>query len=248
MKSPKTLHSAQNHPAQKPRHSSSLLWPLLILVMLSGLLYLGSRVRQQWIVKPFEHSNNPSQHLPTTTRTNMPPTLTPQFGNILATLKSQQLINPVVYKTKIVLTNDVIGDATQNHDALWQHGQQQLTFIQATIRAGVNLSELNEQSLSSKAPITLHLPPARITLIQIDNITMYDVKTGQPSTVQMGLSLTSDQEKNIKAQVEREFCQSEVLQATTEETRQHVISLLDAIKVSMVVRVTEPVGCKQTAS
>ncbi len=248
MKPPKTLHSALNHAVQKPRHSSLLIWAVLILVMLSGLLYLGSRVKQQRIVPPSEHSHDPSQHLPDATNTNLSQNLLPTFEKILATLQAQHVINPVVYKTSLVLTDVVTTEASQNHVALWQQGQQQLTFVKATVHAGVDLSELSVQSLTVKSPVTLLLPPARITLTQIDHVTLYDVRTGQPSTVQMGLSLTSAQEQAIKAQIEREFCQSEVLLTTTEDTRQHVISLLDAMNISMIIRVTEPVGCQKTSS
>ncbi|GEM_PF-3228120 len=248
MKSPKTLYSTLNHAAQKPRHSSLLIWAVLILVMLSGLLYLGSRVKQQRIVPSSEPSHDPSQHLPGTINPNLPQNLSPNFEKIVSTLQAQHVINPVVYKTSLVLTDVVTTEANQNHVALWQQGQQQLNFVKATVHAGVDLSELSVQSLSMKPHVTLHLPPARITLTQIDNVTLYDVRTGQPSTVQMGLSLTSAQEQAIKAQIEREFCQSEVLQTTTEDTRQHVISLLDAMNISMIIRVTEPVGCQKTAS
>lgn len=252
MKSPKTFSPASNHAAQKPRHSSLLLWTVLIMVMLSGLVYLGSKVKEQRMVKPSVPSNNPSinsvKNFPETTATipekNVPLTV----EKIIATLKSQQFINPVVYKTNLVLKSEVPSDDLQNHDALWQSGQQQLTFVKATVYAGIDLSELTVQSLTTNSLLTLHLPPARITLTKIDNVTMYDVKTGQPSTVQLGLSLTNEQEKNIKAHVEREFCQSEVLQAATEDTRQHVIALLDSMKTTMVIRVVEPAGCVQAAS
>jgi hypothetical protein len=252
MKSAKNFPTASNHAAQKPRHSSLLLWAVLIMVMLSGLVYLGSKVEEQRMEKPSVLSNSPSapsvQDLPETTIAHPQKNVPLTFERILASLKSQQQINPVIYKTQIIIKNDESNDTAQNHDSLWQSGQQQITLIKATIRAGVDLSELSEQSLKTKSPATLHLPPARINLIQIDSVTVYDVKTGQPSTVQMGLSLTSDQEKNMKAQVEREFCQSEVLRTATEDTQQHVIALLDQMSVSMIVRVVEPAGCVQAAS
>lgn len=252
MKSPKSLHSALNYAAQKPRDSSLLLWAMLIMVMLSGLVFLGAKVKEQRMTKPSVATtivqNSPMQDFPATIKTRPKNSAPLTFEKILATLKSQQLINPVIYKSQMILKNGETSDVAQNHHALWQSGQQQLTLIKATVYAGVDLSELSVQSLSTKSPVTLHLPPARISLTHIDSVTLYDVKTGQPSTVQLGLSLTSDQEKNIKAQVEREFCQSEVLQTATEDTRQHVISLLDTIGVSMIVRVAESAGCQQTAS
>ena len=247
MKPPKILSMSQNDDPQQ-EHSSLLPLAVLIMVMLSGLLYLGARVKQQPIEKTTVPVNHPVQNLPESTKANLQKSVPQSFEKIITTLKSQQLINPVMYKTIFFLKNEEVHDDTQSHAALWQQGQQQLTLIQATVYAGIDLSELTPQMLSTKSPITLYLPPARIILTQINNVTMYDVKTGQPSTVQMGLSLTRDQEKNIKAQVERQFCESEMLQTTTEDTRQHVISLLDAMNISIVVRVAEPVGCSKTAS
>lgn len=242
MKSLKNQHLPLNH-SQKSRDSSLLLWAILILVMLSGLLYLGSKVRQQRQLLPSERHTHPVQPSRITTGTT-----SFSLDNILAMLQAQHVINPVVYKTKLLLPSDMTSDTVQNHDGLWQQGQRQLTLVKASISAGVNLSELTTQSLSMKSPATLYLPPVRITQTQIESITMYDVKTGLPSIVQMGLSLTNDQEKNIKAQIKQDFCQSEVLQTTTEDTRQHMISWLDSMKISLVVRVAEPVGCANAAS
>ena len=239
MKSPKTLYSASNHSERKPSHSSALIWAVLIIVMLSGLLYLGFKMKQQQMIEPNS----------TLKKTSQPQlaTLTP-FEKTLATLQAQQLINPVVYKMSVVMADDMTIDATQNHAALWQQGQQQLTFVKATVRAGVDLRELTMKNLNLKPSATLNLPPARIILNQIDNITTYDIKTGLPSTVQLGLSLTSAQERAIKVQIERQFCQSDLLQTTTEDTRQYVIALLATMNVAMNVQAAEPVGCLPAAS
>lgn len=239
MKSPKPLYSASNHSGRKPSHSSALIWAVLIIVMLSGLLYLGFKMKQQQMIEPTSTLKKTSQpHLAS---------LTP-FEKTLATLQAQQLINPVVYKMSVVMADDMTIAATQNHAALWQQGQQQLTFVKATVRAGVNLSELTMKNLNLKPSATLNLPPARIILNQIDNITTYDIKTGLPSTVQLGLSLTSMQERAIKAQIEREICQSDLLQTTTEDARQYVIALLATMNVAMNVQAAEPVGCLPAAS
>lgn len=248
MKSPKILHAALNPSVQKPRHSSLLLWAVLIMVMLSGLLYVGSQVKELRMEKPFVPANNPSPDLSESITSNPHKSVPLTFDKILATLKSQQLINPVLYKTHLILKSDGAHDDLQHRDALWQSGQRQFILIQATVRAGVDLSELTQQSLQVKSPAILHLPPARIQQTQIDRVTTYDVKTGQPSTVQMGLSLTSDQEKNIRTQIEQEFCQSGVLRTATEDTQQHVIELLDQMNVSLIVRVVEPIGCGPAAS
>jgi hypothetical protein len=226
--------------AQKPIHSSLLIWMVLIMVMLSGLLYLGVKIKQQRIVEPSSTSKKPTQPLPSTNPIS--------FEKALATLQAQQLIYPVVYKISVVMAGETTTDATQNPAALWEHGQQQLTFVKATVRAGVDLSELTMKNLNLKPSATLNLPPARIILNQIDNITTYDIKTGLPSTVQLGLSLTSAQERAIKAQIEHQFCQSDLLQTTTENTRQHVMAILATMNITMNVQAAESAGCLPAAS
>ena len=242
---PKILRTMQHHVVKEPKHSSLLLWTLLIMVILSGLVYLGAKMQQLRTEKPTASANS---QISTSPSEGLPQSDQPSVEKILDVLKSQQWINPVVYKTQMALNDDAVSGTTRTHDALWQKDQQQLTMVKATVYAGINLGELTPRDWSGKPSTTLYLPPARIRQIQIDQVTMYDVKTGQASTVQLGLSLTSDQEKVIRAQVEREFCQSDVLQTATEDTRQHVISMLDTMKISTVVRVAEPIGCQTTAS
>ena len=238
MKSPKDIHTNLQSMAHKPIHSSLLIWAVLIMVMLSGLLYLGVKIKQQRIVETDSTLKKPPQ-----SRSSPTP-----FEKALATLQTQQLMNPVVYKVSVVMADEVTSDATQNHAALWQQGQQQLTFVKASVRAGVDLSELTMKNLNLKPSATLNLPPARIILNQIDNITTYDIKTGLPSTVQLGLSLTSAQERAIKAQIERQFCQSDLLKTTTENTRQHVMAILATMNITMNVQTADPVGCLLAAS
>lgn len=238
------------HPSElsKNHHSNLLIWALLFMVMLSGLVYLGMKMKQRRLEHPTVPLNTPLQHSAVNTQVKPSQYNVVQFENILAKLQGYKVSDPVVYKMSMVLNDDVKSSGNQDHIALWQQGQKQLTSVKATVHAGIDLGALNLQSLSTKPPVTIHLPPARITLIQIDHVTVYDVKTGQPSTVQLGLSLTNAQESAIKAQIEREFCRSEVLKTTTENTHRHVISLLNEMNLSIIVQVAEPMLCMQTAS
>lgn len=168
--------------------------------------------------------------------------------HVLEVLQAEHLVGQLIYKTKILLPDATFQSTVPNRDALWQQGQQQLTFVQATVHVAVDLAELTTQTVTEKKPAFIVLPPARIAAVQVDNVTTYDIKTGLPSTVQLGLSMTSAQSQDIQAQIEHDVCTTGILQIATEDSRQRVVAILDSIHVPMIVNITDPVICRKSTS
>ena len=235
MKSLRQFESPEN------RHSSLLLWVVLAVIMLSGIMYLSFKANQKHALDSSSKgekqlaSSNP-HHTENTT------------AHVLETLQAEQLVGSVIYKTKIILLDTTSQDSPLNREALWQQAQKQLTLVQATVHVAVDLSELTLQSVTGKNATSVVLPAARIMTTQIDNLTSYDTKTGLPSTVQLGLSMTSAQEQNVELQIEHDLCASGVLQTSTDDARQRVVTLLALKHISGVVTTTDPVLCRKSAS
>jgi len=223
------------------RHSSLLLWVVLIIIMLSGIMYLAYKVNEKHALG--RSSKSEKQQAPT-----VPYQAENTAARLLADLQAQSLVGDLVYKTKMILPDTSSQEALLNRDALWQQGQKQLTLVQATVHVAVDLSELTLQSITGKNSASITLPPARIMATQIDSLTTYDTKTGLPSTVQLGLSMTSAQEQDVELQIEHDLCASGVLQTSTEDARQRVVALLTSEHISRIVTTTDPVLCRKSAS
>lgn len=224
----------------KSRHSSLLLWMVLIMIMLSGIMYIVFKVKEKHTQSASSKIQNPKN----ASNSHHAVMGSEQF---LETLQSQHSLGQFMYKTKIILPNTASSSAT-NREALWQQGQKQLTLVQATVHVAVDLSELTEQSFTGKRATPIMLPPARIISVQVDNLTSYDTKTGLPSTVQLGLSMTSEQSQDVEMQIEHDLCASGILQTATEDARQRVVALLVSEHVSRAVTTTDSALCRKSAS
>jgi hypothetical protein len=225
---------------QKKDHSGLLIWLVLIMIMLSGVMYLGFKVNEMHALNAFsKDQKNQNVSNPHAALTSKP---------LIELLHAQPLVGQLIYKTNIIMPDPVSSATSLNREALWQQGQKQLTLVQATVRVAVDLSELTLQSITDKKVKSIVLPPARIVAMQVDNLTHYDTKTGLPSTVQLGLSMTSAQSQDIELQVKHDLCESGVLQSATENARQYVAALLVSEHLSRTVMTTDSSVCRISAS
>ena len=227
--------------SRKHRHSGLLIWVVLIMIMLSGMMYLGFKVNEI-------HALNASSDVAKQPTISHPQSQVNASEHLFKTLQAQPLVGQFIYKTKIFLPDTASPATAPNREALWQQGQKQLTLVQATVHVAVDLSELTLQSITGEKALYIVLPPARIIAMQVDNLTSYDTKTGFPSTVQLGLSMTSAQSQDIDLQVERDLCASGVLQTATENARQRVVGLLELAHVSKTVTTTDSSLCRKSVS
>jgi hypothetical protein len=216
----------------KSRHSDLLIWVVLIMIMLSGMMYLGFKVNEKHAL--FTSSNDQNQQT-----MSHPHSVAIASARLLETLVAQPLVGQLIYKTKIILPDTASPSTAPNRAALWQQGQSQLTLVLATVHVAVDLRELTQHSLAGTKTGSIVLPPARIIALQVDNLTSYDTKTGLPSTVQLGLSMTSAQSQDIELQVEHDLCASGILQTATEDARQRIIVLLRSEHISRTVSTTD---------
>jgi hypothetical protein len=221
--------------------SSLLIWVVLILIMLSGVMYLGFKVNQKHALDA--SSKGQKQQVAGSTHEDA---MTSE--RLLEMLQAQSLVGQLIYKTKIILPDTSSLATAPNRDALWQQGQKQLTLVEATVHVAIDLSDLLLQNLVEKNNTSVELPPARIISLQVDNLTSYDTQSGLPSTVQLGLSMTSAQSQDVELQIEHDLCASGILKTASEDARQHVAALLQSQHISRVVKTTDSVFCRKSPS
>ena len=218
----------------RSHHSSLWVWLILLVILLSGVMYLGFKINQRNALIAATKINSQ--------KTNVySHDAAADSKHVLQILRAQGLVGQSIYKTKIFLP-----DANLNSTASDREGQQQVVMVDATVRIAVDLNELKTQSTSHKNPQSISLPRARIVAVQVDSVTSYDIKTGQPSTVQLGLSRTHTQSQSITAQIKRDVCTTGMLQIATEASRQHVVALLDLMHIPMIVQATAPAICSKS--
>jgi hypothetical protein len=147
-----------------------------------------------------------------------------------------------LYSTQMILPQNSV----QDENALWQPNQQQLTIVQGTVLAGVDLGELTRQNLNFSAPASLQLPLAQMISVHLDDVSTYDIKTGRKSAVQLGVSMTESQLEDVRQQMKRNACMSGILQNASESTRKQVDVLLKSMSIAMAVNITNPLPCEGT--
>ncbi|WP_162818076.1 DUF4230 domain-containing protein [Aquirhabdus parva] len=216
-------------------HSKFLMWIALIIIMLLGISYVGFKANKQ------HAASASSQDLTAAASVSSPPMVTPA-DRILSTLPQLNVLVPVLYSTQMILPQISVQDGS----ALWQPNQQQLTIVQGTVLAGVDLSELTRANLNLSAPASLQLPLAEMISVHLDDVSTYDIKTGQKSAVQLGTSMTESQLEEVRQQMKHNACMSGILQNSSESTRKEVEVLLKSMNIDMTVNVTNPLPCEGT--
>ncbi len=214
-------------------HSKFLMWIALIVILLLGVSYLAFKANK------LHASNNLTQDMTAPAVIDTTSTASPT-EQILSTLPQLNVLVPVLYSTQMILPENAVQDGS----ALWQPNQQQLTIVQGTVLAGVDLNELTRQNLNFASPASLQLPLAQILAVHLDDVSTYDIQTGQKSTVQLGVSMTESQLEDVRRQMKRNACMAGILQTASDSTRKHVDVLLKSMKLAMTTKVTNPLPCE----
>jgi Protein of unknown function (DUF4230) len=218
--------------SQKNHYAKVLIWLILIVIIVSGVMYLVYKVNERNAL----HASLEARKQKTNLSSN---DAAADSKHVLQVLRAQGLVGQSIYKTKIWLPDATVDATASQRDGLWQPGQQQLVMVDVTVRIAVDLSELKTQSINHKKPQSISLPRPRIVAVQVDNVTGYDLKTRQPSIVQLGVSSSNTQSQSIKQQIQNDVCTTGMLKMATEASRQHVVALLDSMHTPMIVEQTD---------
>ncbi len=215
----------------RSHHSSLWVWLILLVIFLSGVMYLGFKINQRNALIAATKINSQ--------KTNVySHDAAADSKHVLQILRAQGLVGQSIYKTKILLPDANLNSTASDREGLWQPGQQQVVMVDATVRIAVDLTELKTQSISHKNPQSISLPRARIVAVKVHHVTSYDIKTGQPSIVQLGLSSSNTHSRNIKEEIQSDVCMTGMLPLADEASRQHVAALLDSMHIPMIVEQT----------
>jgi len=106
------------------------------------------------------------------------------------------------------------------------------------------LTERNIQILDNQT-IIINLPPVEILAVQLDNIDVYDIRTGALNLYQADLNVLGEVQYHAKRQILRQACADQILQRAAERSKSQIEQLfaLTPLKVSVYTPAALP-ECK----
>ena len=156
------------------------------------------------------------------------------------------------------LRNNAGGHA--NHSLFWQILKTGTTLqgkLKAAIErdfgsvvAGLDLNRLSERNIQilDNQTIIINLPPVEILAVQLDNIDVYDIRTGALNLYQADLNVLGEVQYHAKRQILRQACADQILQRAAERSKSQIEQLfaLTPLKVSVYTPAALP-ECKLAA-
>lgn len=168
---------------------------------------------------------------------------------VISKIQSLNRLQTVVYNVDTVITAQKSG----NWYTLWQDEQKGLFVAHGRVQAGVDLNELKPENIvvteldktadNPTQSVTITLPPAQVFEAYLDNIEIYDIKTGMFGMVDVDPKIFSQAQASGKQQVLATACQSDMLKLATDNAQKQVQSLFALANISVTVNVVEPKAC-----
>lgn len=168
---------------------------------------------------------------------------------VISKIQSLNRLQTVVYNVDTVITAQKSG----NWYTLWQDEQKGLFVAHGRVQAGVDLNELKPENIvvteldktadNPTQSVTITLPPAQVFEAYLDNIEIYDIKTGMFGMVDVDPKIFSQAQASGKQQVLATACKSDMLKLATDNAQKQVQSLFALANVSVTVNVVEPKAC-----
>ena len=137
-----------------------------------------------------------------------------------------------------------------NWYALWQDSQKGIFTARGSVVAGLDLNRLSERNIQilDNQTIIINLPPVEILAVQLDNIDVYDIRTGALNLYQADLNVLGEVQYHAKRQILRQACADQILQRAAERSKSQIEQLfaLTPLKVSVYTPAALP-ECKLAA-
>lgn len=216
----------------KPQKSSKTKWilPLLVGFVLATLLAS---------VGFFYQSQNKPK-IQTITR-----------DGVISKVQTLNRLQTVAYNVDTVIKAEKQGTWQQ----LWQDEQKGLFVAHGRVQAGVDLNLLkpeNVQIVETPNPndkdlpiknITITLPPAQIFETYLDNVEVYDIKTGLFGAMPTDPQIFSQAQTAGKQQVLATACKSDILKLATDNAQKQVQGLFALANVTVTVNTSPVKNC-----
>ena len=149
-------------------------------------------------------------------------------ASVLRQIQDLNRLESTVYHIDTIIKTEKQG----NWYALWQDSQKGIFTARGSVVAGLDLNRL----------------PVEILAVQLDNIDVYDIRTGALNLYQADLNVLGEVQYNAKRQILRQACADQILQRAAERSKSQIEQLfaLTPLKVSAYTPAALP-ECKLAA-
>lgn len=139
---------------------------------------------------------------------------------------------------------------------LWQDEQKGLFVAKGRVLAGTDLSKLTAENVvvtfepetnknaPPKAHIAINLPASEIFEVYLDDIQVYDWKTGLFGMVDNDPEILKQAQTAGKTEVLKKACENNILQNATENAKEHVAGLFALTGAAVEVKMTAGERCQ----
>lgn len=183
-------------------------------------------------------------------KNNKPKVETVTRKGVISKIQTLNRLQTVAYSVDTVIKAEKQGTWQQ----LWQDEQKGLFVAHGRVQAGVDLNLLKPEnvqietlyaksSAESSTQITITLPPAQVFETYLDNVEVYDIKTGLFGAMPTDPAIFNEAQTAGKQQVLATACKSDMLKLATENAQKQVQSLFALANVNVTVNVVPPKNC-----
>lgn len=182
-------------------------------------------------------------------KNNKPKVETVTREGVISKIQTLNRLQTVAYSVDTVIKAEKQGTWQQ----LWQDEQKGLFVAHGRVQAGVDLNLLKPENVQieniamnegdTHNKITITLPPAQVFETYLDNVEVYDIKTGLFGAMPTDPAIFNEAQTAGKQQVLATACKSDMLKLATENAQKQVQSLFALANVNVTVNVVPPKNC-----
>lgn len=129
---------------------------------------------------------------------------------------------------------------------LWQDSQKGLFLVHGSVVAGVDLAQLQPEHVrqDEQGQIHIQLPPVSVFQVNLDNIEVYDIKTGSLGLHPVDTSVFETVQHEARAQVLARACEAQILILAGEQAQKQITALFALADVAVTVETAPPAPCR----
>ncbi|WP_107855331.1 DUF4230 domain-containing protein [Neisseria weaveri] len=132
-----------------------------------------------------------------------------------------------------------------NWYALWQDAQTGLFIARGSVVAGVDLNKLSRDNVDILDDrVIIKLPPVEILSVSLDNIEVYDMKTGSLNLHPADHSVLETVQTQAKQQVLASACEAKILEHAQTQVQQQLETLFALTQTKVSVYPAAVTVCK----
>lgn len=132
-----------------------------------------------------------------------------------------------------------------NWYALWQDAQTGLFMAQGRVLAGLDLNKLTADNVNVvDGKVIISLPPVEILDVNLDNIEVYDIKTGSLGLHPIDKSVFAAVQEQAKKQVLASACKADILEHTQIQAQRQLETLFALTQTNVSIYPSALPPCK----